>query len=75
MYIKNIYFQVDNSIGAHYSLVTERKLCAILFAILIFFSVLIADDFCFYALQAKKVDRQCKYVYILSKITNNETSI
>ncbi|XP_064074447.1 gustatory receptor for sugar taste 43a-like [Vanessa tameamea] len=49
---------VDNSIGAHYSLVTERKLCAILLAILIFFSVLIADDFCFYALQAKKVDRQ-----------------
>ncbi|XP_045454314.1 gustatory receptor for sugar taste 43a-like [Melitaea cinxia] len=49
---------VDNSIGAHYSLVTERKLCAILLAILIFFSVLIADDFCFYALQAKKMDRQ-----------------
>ncbi|XP_069356614.1 gustatory receptor for sugar taste 43a-like isoform X3 [Maniola hyperantus] len=49
---------VDTSIGAHYSLATERKLCAILVAILLFFSVLITDDFCFYALQAKKIDRQ-----------------
>ncbi|CAG9559316.1 unnamed protein product [Danaus chrysippus] len=53
---------VDTSIGAHYSLVAERKLCAILLAILIFFSVLIADDFCFYALQAKKFDRQWEVV-------------
>ncbi|XP_073948593.1 gustatory receptor for sugar taste 43a-like [Choristoneura fumiferana] len=49
---------VDNSIGAQYSIVTERKLIAVLLAILIFFTVLIADDFCFYALQAKKLDRQ-----------------
>ncbi|CAH2238378.1 jg18024 [Pararge aegeria aegeria] len=49
---------VDTSIGAQYSLVTERKLCAVLIAILLFFSVLIADDFCFYALQAKRIDRQ-----------------
>ncbi|XP_050667399.1 gustatory receptor for sugar taste 43a-like [Leptidea sinapis] len=49
---------VDNTIGAHYSTTTERKLCAILLAILIFFTVLIADDFCFYAMQAKKIDRQ-----------------
>ncbi|KAG6464348.1 gustatory receptor for sugar taste 43a [Manduca sexta] len=49
---------VDNSIGCQYSGLTERKLCAILLAILIFFTVLIADDFCFYALQATKVDRE-----------------
>uniref|UniRef100_A0A0K8TVM8 Gustatory receptor n=1 Tax=Epiphyas postvittana TaxID=65032 RepID=A0A0K8TVM8_EPIPO len=49
---------VDNSIGAQYSIMTERKLIAVLLAILLFFTVLLADDFCFYALQAKKVDRQ-----------------
>lgn len=49
---------VDTSIGGQYSLVTERKLCGIILAILIFFSILIADDFTFYALQAKKLDRE-----------------
>ncbi|XP_047999211.1 gustatory receptor for sugar taste 43a-like [Leguminivora glycinivorella] len=49
---------VDTSIGAQYSLTNERKLCAILLAILIFFTVLIADDFCFYVLQAKRVNRE-----------------
>ncbi|KAH9641320.1 hypothetical protein HF086_013302 [Spodoptera exigua] len=49
---------VDTSIGGQYSLLTERKLCGIILAILIFFSVLIADDFTFYALQAKKLDRE-----------------
>ncbi|XP_049878938.1 gustatory receptor for sugar taste 43a-like [Pectinophora gossypiella] len=49
---------VDTSIGAQYSVATERKLCAVLLAILIFFSVLLADDFCFYALQARRLDRQ-----------------
>ncbi|XP_045503226.1 gustatory receptor for sugar taste 43a-like [Colias croceus] len=49
---------VDESIGAQYSKATERKLCALLLAILIFFTLLVADDFCFYALQARKLDRQ-----------------
>ncbi|XP_060806650.1 gustatory receptor for sugar taste 43a [Amyelois transitella] len=49
---------VDNSIGGKYSVATERKLCAILMSILIFFTILIVDDVCFYAIQAKKVDRQ-----------------
>nr|QZH55042.1 gustatory receptor 9 [Achelura yunnanensis] len=49
---------VDTSIGARYSVITERKLCAILLAILLFFSALITDDFCFYALQAKNMNRQ-----------------
>nr|AOG12939.1 odorant receptor [Eogystia hippophaecolus] len=53
---------VDNSIGAQYSVVYERKLCAVVLAILIFFSILITDDFCFYALQAKRVDRQLDVV-------------
>ncbi|XP_068623418.1 gustatory receptor for sugar taste 43a-like [Battus philenor] len=53
---------VDHSIGAHYSRATERKLCAILLAILIFFSILIADDFCFYVLQATKFQRQWNVV-------------
>ncbi|XP_013141682.1 PREDICTED: gustatory receptor for sugar taste 43a-like [Papilio polytes] len=53
---------VDHSIGAQYSRATERKLCAILLAILIFFSILIADDFCFYALQATKFQRQWNVV-------------
>ncbi|XP_026333131.1 gustatory receptor for sugar taste 43a [Hyposmocoma kahamanoa] len=48
---------VDNSVGAQYSVATERKLCAVLLAILIFFTVLLVDDFCFYVLQAKKLDR------------------
>ncbi|XP_075983602.1 gustatory receptor for sugar taste 43a-like isoform X2 [Anticarsia gemmatalis] len=49
---------VDNSIGGQYSVVSERKLCIIILAILVFFSILIADDFTFYALQAKKLDRE-----------------
>ncbi|XP_061722629.1 gustatory receptor for sugar taste 43a-like isoform X2 [Cydia pomonella] len=49
---------VDNSIGAQYCPANERKLCAILLAILIFFTVLITDDFCFYVLQAKKINRE-----------------
>ncbi|CAG9791678.1 unnamed protein product [Diatraea saccharalis] len=53
---------IDNSIGGKYSVVTERKLCAILAAILIFFTLLIVDDFCFYVLQAKKIDRQWEVV-------------
>ncbi|RVE47345.1 hypothetical protein evm_008026 [Chilo suppressalis] len=52
---------VDNSISAQYSAVTERKLCALLAAILIFFTVLLVDDFCFYVLQAKKIERHCNY--------------
>lgn len=53
-------FQVDNTLSGQYSAVMERKLSAILLALLIFFSLLIVDDFCFYAMQAKKVDRECK---------------
>ncbi|XP_053617193.1 gustatory receptor for sugar taste 43a [Plodia interpunctella] len=53
---------VDNSIGGRYSVATERKLCAILLSILTFFTVLIIDDVCFYAIQARKVDRQWSVV-------------
>ncbi|KAJ2942921.1 hypothetical protein O0L34_g15111 [Tuta absoluta] len=53
---------VDTSIGAQYSVATERKLCAVLLAILIFFSVLLADDFCFYVIQAKKINRQWEII-------------
>nr|QRF71016.1 gustatory receptor [Semiothisa cinerearia] len=53
---------VDTSIGGKYSKSTERKLCALLLCILIFFSVLLADDFCFYAMQAKRTDRQWNVV-------------
>nr|ALS03937.1 gustatory receptor 2 [Ectropis obliqua] len=53
---------VDNSLGGRYSKVTERRLCALLLCILIFFSVLLADDFCFYAMQAKRTDRQWNVV-------------
>ncbi|XP_072934628.1 gustatory receptor for sugar taste 43a-like isoform X1 [Epargyreus clarus] len=53
---------VDINLGAHYSLVTERKLCAILIAILVFFSGLLIDDFCLYALQAKRVNRTWEVV-------------
>ncbi|XP_041972558.1 gustatory receptor for sugar taste 43a-like [Aricia agestis] len=53
---------VDTNIGAYYSTTTERKLCACLLAILTFFTVLLADDFCFYTLQAKKIDRQWNVV-------------
>lgn len=55
-------FKVDTSIGGKYSKATERKLCALLLGILIFFSVLLADDFCFYAMQAKRTDRTCEYI-------------
>lgn len=64
------YFQVDTSIGGQYSLLTERKLCGIILGILIFFSILIADDFTFYALQAKKLDRECKGLRFLTDITS-----
>nr|ARO70531.1 antennal gustatory receptor 4-2 [Dendrolimus punctatus] len=53
---------VDNSIGVNYSKITERKLCAVLLVILIFFTVLITDDFCFYVMQAKRLDRQWEVV-------------
>ncbi|CAK1590469.1 unnamed protein product [Parnassius mnemosyne] len=53
---------VDHSIGAYYSRATERKLCGILLAILIFFSILLADDFCFYTLQASKFEREWNVV-------------
>lgn len=53
---------VDKSISGQYTVATERKLCAILSAILIFFTILIVDDFCFYALQAKHIDRQWEIV-------------
>ncbi|XP_028175090.1 gustatory receptor for sugar taste 43a-like, partial [Ostrinia furnacalis] len=53
---------VDNTLSGQYSAVMERKLCAILLGLLIFFSVLIVDDFCFYATQAKKVDREWEIV-------------
>ncbi|XP_052751891.1 gustatory receptor for sugar taste 43a-like isoform X2 [Galleria mellonella] len=49
---------VDTSIGGKYSETTERKICAILIAILVFFSGLIIDDICFYVIHAKKVGRQ-----------------
>ncbi|KAJ0172932.1 hypothetical protein K1T71_011108 [Dendrolimus kikuchii] len=53
---------VDNSIGVYYSKITERKLCALLLAIMIFFTALITDDFCFYVIQAKRLDRQWEVV-------------
>ncbi|KAL0818099.1 hypothetical protein ABMA28_008629 [Loxostege sticticalis] len=53
---------VDNTLSGQYSAVMERKLSAILLALLIFFSLLIVDDFCFYAMQAKKVDREWEIV-------------
>ncbi|CAK1541382.1 unnamed protein product [Leptosia nina] len=49
---------VDESIGAEYSRSRERWLSFALLAILIFFTILVADDFCFYALQARKIDRE-----------------
>ncbi|KAM3959531.1 gustatory receptor 9 [Aphomia sociella] len=48
---------VDTTIGGQYSKTTERKLCAVLLAIFMFFTVLIIDDICFYMMQAYKVDR------------------
>ncbi|CAB3219895.1 unnamed protein product [Arctia plantaginis] len=53
---------VDNSIGGQYSVVSERKLCVIILAILIFFSILVADDFTFYILQAKQLNREWEVV-------------
>ncbi|KAG7303708.1 hypothetical protein JYU34_012266 [Plutella xylostella] len=49
--------QLDVSLGAQYSSVSERKLCAVLLSVLFLFSVLIVDDFCFYARQASRFDR------------------
>ncbi|XP_048482386.1 gustatory receptor for sugar taste 43a-like isoform X4 [Plutella xylostella] len=48
---------LDVSLGAQYSSVSERKLCAVLLSVLFLFSVLIVDDFCFYARQASRFDR------------------
>ncbi|CAH0595487.1 unnamed protein product [Chrysodeixis includens] len=49
---------VDSSIGSQYSAVAERKLCLIILASLIVFSVLVVDDFAFYVVEAKKLDRE-----------------
>ncbi|XP_026740607.1 gustatory receptor for sugar taste 43a-like [Trichoplusia ni] len=49
---------VDSSIGSQYSAVAERKLCLIILASLIVFSVLVVDDFAFYVVEGKKLDRE-----------------
>ncbi|CAH4028121.1 unnamed protein product [Pieris brassicae] len=53
---------VDESIGAHFSRARERRVSGVMLAILVFFTLLVADDFCFYALQAKKIDRHWEVV-------------
>ncbi|CAF4886720.1 unnamed protein product [Pieris macdunnoughi] len=53
---------VDESIGAHFSRSRERRVSGVMLAILVFFTLLVADDFCFYALQAKKIDRHWEVV-------------
>ncbi|GBP54883.1 Gustatory receptor for sugar taste 43a [Eumeta japonica] len=53
---------VDTSLGTEYSAASERRLCALLLSILLFFSILIGDDFCFYANQARKYSRQWEVV-------------
>ncbi|KAL0867533.1 hypothetical protein ABMA27_008310 [Loxostege sticticalis] len=53
---------VDHTLSGQYSAVTERKLSAVLLAPLIFFSLLLVDDFCFYVMQAKTVDREWNVV-------------
>ncbi|XP_059054013.1 gustatory receptor for sugar taste 43a-like [Achroia grisella] len=54
----NSIASVDTSIGGKYTQATERKVRAVLLAILIYFFVLLIDDLCFYVVYAKKVGRQ-----------------
>ncbi|XP_062528818.1 gustatory receptor 9 isoform X2 [Bombyx mori] len=60
-YMENIV-AVDRELGRHHSAATERKLCALLLLILLSFTILLVDDFCFYAMQAGKTGRQWEIV-------------